>query len=30
MSVLNPGFGFDAGGRVIWKEYDWNELKAQR
>lgn len=30
MSVLNPGFGFDAGGRVIWKSYGWDELKNQR
>jgi hypothetical protein len=30
MSVLNPGFGFDAGGRVIWKTYGHDELKRQR
>lgn len=30
LSVLNPGFGFDAGGRVIWKSYGWDELKHQR
>lgn len=30
MSVLTPGFGFDAGGRVIWKSMGWDELKRQR
>lgn len=30
MSVLSPGFGFDAGGRVVWKSVGWNELARQR
>lgn len=30
MSVLTPGFGFDAGGRVVWKSRGWDELKRQR
>lgn len=30
MSVLTPGFGFDAGGKVIWKGRQHNELEEQR
>jgi hypothetical protein len=29
LSVLMPGFGFDAGGKVIWKSRSWNEYKEQ-
>lgn len=29
MSVLTPGFGFDSGGRVVWKSYGWDQLKEQ-
>lgn len=29
MSVLMPGFGFDASGRVVWKKVGWDEHAHQ-
>lgn len=30
LSVLQPGFGFDSSGKVIWKGKSWNEYREQR
>lgn len=30
MSVLMPGFGFDASGRVIWRKLGWDEYANQQ
>lgn len=30
LTVLMPGFGFDASGKVIWKERGWDEYARQK